>query len=226
MLASIYDYLINAKSEQKELASMVATFCSTDSKILDVGCGFGRNIKALYALGYQNITGVEVNSEIAAFNNKQEIPCITPDEFDKQNYQYDLILMSHVIEHFGPADLVKFLDHYLYRLKNGGHLIIATPLMNDSFYEDFDHIKPYSANAILSVFSGEDSQVQYYSKNNLQLLKLWFRMKPLRFNSHRNNFVKTLWFFQVANLCSAFLFFLTNKFVGKSDGWLGIFKKI
>ena len=98
--------------------------------------------------------------------------------------------------------------------------------MSDSFYEDFDHIKPYSANSILSVFSGEDSQVQYYSKNNLQLLKLWFRMKPLRFNSHRNNFVTALWLLQFANLGSAFLFFLTNKFIGKSDGWLGIFKKI
>ena len=117
MFTNIYDYLINAESEQKALASMITTFCSTDSKILDVGCGFGRNIKALSALGYQNITGVEVNSQIAAFNNQQAIPCITPDEFDKQNYQYDLILMSHVIEHFAPADLVEFLDRYLYRLK-------------------------------------------------------------------------------------------------------------
>ena len=225
MFANIYDYLINAESEQKELASMVATFCSTNSKILDVGCGFGRNIKVLSALGYQNITGVEVNSKIATFNNQHGILCITPDEFDKQNYQYDLILMSHVIEHFEPAELVKFLDRYLFCLKSGGHLIIATPLMSDSFYDDFDHIKPYSASSILSVFGGEDSQVQYYSTNNLQLLKLWFRMKPLRFNSHRNNFMAARWFLKVGNLSSAFLFFLTNKFIGKSDGWLGIFKK-
>ena len=43
-------------------------------------------------------------------------------------------------------------------LEIGGQLIVATPLMSDSFYEDFDHIKPYSASSILSVFGGSNTQ--------------------------------------------------------------------
>ncbi len=226
MLTKAYDYLIGAQSEQIVLATMVASVCDVESTILDVGCGFGRNIKLLNDHGYQNITGIEINAEIVAHNNKHNMLCLTPVEFDQQNNQYDLILMSHVIEHFAPADLVKFLDHYLFRLKRGGHLVVATPLMGDSFYEDFDHIKPYSASSILSVFGGTNTQVQYYSANKIQLLKLWYRMKPLRFNSHRNNFVATRWFLQFSNLGSALLFFLTRKVFGKADGWVGVFKKL
>jgi SAM-dependent methyltransferase len=226
MLTKAYDYLIGAQSEQIVLATMVASVCDVESTILDVGCGFGRNIKLLNDHGYQNITGIEINAEIVAHNNNHNMLCLTPVEFDQQHNQYDLILMSHVIEHFSPADLIKFLDHYLSRLKSGGHLIVATPLMSDSFYEDFDHIKPYSASSILSVFGGSNTQVQYYSVNKIQLLKLWFRMKPLRFNSHRNNLVAARWLLQLSNLGSALLFFLTNKLLGKADGWVGAFRKL
>jgi SAM-dependent methyltransferase len=226
MLTKAYDYLIGAQSEQIVLATMVASVCDVESTILDVGCGFGRNIKLLNDHGYQNITGIEINAEIVAHNNNHNMLCLTPVEFDQQHNQYDLILMSHVIEHFSPADLVSFLDHYLCRLKSDGHLIIVTPLMSDSFYEDFDHIKPYSAASILSVFGGEDTQIQYYSENKLRLLKLWFRMKPLHFNSHRNNLGVARLFLQASNLCAALLFCLTKRFIGKADGWLGVFKKI
>ena len=47
MLTKAYDYLIGAQSEQIVLATMVASVCDVESTILDVGCGFGRNIKLL-----------------------------------------------------------------------------------------------------------------------------------------------------------------------------------
>jgi predicted SAM-dependent methyltransferase len=63
--------------------------------------------------------------------------------------------MSHVIEHFSPKDLIPFLDDYLDRLKVGGRLVIAIPLLTPYFYDDFDHVKPYHPMGILMVFCAD-----------------------------------------------------------------------
>ena len=63
--------------------------------------------------------------------------------------QYDVLVMSHIIEHFQYQDLIKFIESYLGCLKTGGLLLIATPVMNPSFYDDFDHVKPYTHIGIL-----------------------------------------------------------------------------
>lgn len=57
---------------------------------------------------------------------------------------FDLIHCSHVIEHLEPTcfyDTLKEMDRCL---KDGGHLVISTPLMSDFFYDNLSHIKPYN----------------------------------------------------------------------------------
>ena len=58
------------------------------------------------------------------------------------------------------------MDGYLDRLKVGGHLVIATPLMSNNFYDDFDHVRPYQSLGILMVFGGGAAQVQYYARKS------------------------------------------------------------
>src|SRR5437588_11052930 len=122
---------------------LVAAACAASGKrVLDVGCGYGRLLALVKAAGFE-VTGVEINAEIVAANRKAGLSCISADEFKTSNDRYDVMLMAHVIEHFAPADLLHFMDIYLDRLKPGGRLVIATPLMSDYFYDDFDHIRPY-----------------------------------------------------------------------------------
>jgi 2-polyprenyl-3-methyl-5-hydroxy-6-metoxy-1,4-benzoquinol methylase len=133
-----------------------------DQKLLDVGCGYGFKLKLLQKFNFKTI-GVEVNAEIVKVNRASGLSCVSVEEFAAQKEQYDVMLMSHIIEHFNPKDLLKFVNFYLDRLKPGGYLIIITPLFTERFYNDFDHIKPYYPTGLRMVFGQEGEQVQYYS---------------------------------------------------------------
>jgi len=41
---------------------------STESKILDIGCGFGFALLALKEMGFNNIEGLEVSQEMSVLN--------------------------------------------------------------------------------------------------------------------------------------------------------------
>lgn len=87
-------------------------------KILDVACGYGRILKPLTEMGYE-VTGVEINEKIVLQNRQKSLPCLTPSELEKKAEVYDVLIMSHVIEHFAPSDLLKFMDFYLDKLRGG-----------------------------------------------------------------------------------------------------------
>ena len=132
--------------EQAELGRQITRVAARRNKsslyILDVGCGRGRNLKFLKALGHE-VVGVDVNPEIVAANCRANLQTLTVDEARKMSDGFDVLLCSHIIEHFAPAQLLEFLNEWLDRLQVGGCLIILTPLMSPYFYVDFDHVKPY-----------------------------------------------------------------------------------
>lgn len=57
----------NSVSEKKEFttpfqAEAFSKFVKRDSRILDVGCGYGRTLDELYHNGYRNLTGIDFSS--------------------------------------------------------------------------------------------------------------------------------------------------------------------
>lgn len=196
-------------------------------KVLDVGCGVGRYLGRLSAKHF-DVTGVDANADIVGVNRKAGLHCLTTEEFSRTQDEYDIILMSHVIEHFTPQDLLPFIDGYLDRLKVGGSLIIATPLLTRYFYDDFDHVKPYHPRGIMMVLGTDHAQVQYYSRNKLILEDLWIRRSPLSLPHMRGRYVSGLQAtpHQAMMFLSAVLFRLSGGFIGESSGWVGRFKKV
>src|SRR5688572_25198327 len=133
LLRSLHEKIQNLDGETQQLMRLVTAACAASGRrVLDVGCGYGRLLALLHAAGIE-ATGVEINPAIVAAVRKAGLRCVTLDEFDRSDDKYDVLLMAHVIEHFGPADLLRFMDGYLDRLKTGGRLVIATPLMTDYF---------------------------------------------------------------------------------------------
>jgi len=228
MLKKLYLSVVNSDGESEKLLKLMKKYAQRGSRILDVGCGYGRNLDLLLNAGYGNATGVEINAEIVERNKSCGRACVTVDEFNRTADKFDIILMSHVVEHFAPADLKNFIDGYLDRLVPRGYLVVATPLMSDYFYDDFDHIKPYHPSGILMVFGGGGAQVQYYSRNKLKLVDLWFRKSHYHMSFFRSNYVMTpaTRLIQFATFISAFAFLLSNRLLGKKDGWVGMFQKV
>jgi len=119
------------------------------------------------------------------------------------------------------------MDGYLDRLKPGGRLVIATPLMSDYFYDDFDHIKPYQPAGIQMVFGEGAAQVQYYSRNKLALRELWFRRSPKRISYTRARYLPTRahWVLLTLDLLAGAAFLLSARLFGTTNGWVGVFEK-
>ncbi len=194
--------------------------------ILDVGCGYGELALHLRNRGF-NVTGVDINPRLVDYCRGQGIRCISPEEFRKSDAMFDAIVMSHVIEHFMPSELLHFMDSYLDRLKAKGFLVIVTPMMSPSFYHDFDHVKPYHPQAIRAVFNAENPSVQYTSRNRLQMLDIWWRKTrfvyspPMSIAPGEVAFLKK-WECRVAS----WLFRLSGGLISRTDGWIGVFRKV
>lgn len=229
-LIRYYRYIVERDTESRRLVKFVRLTSQNidELRVADIGCGFGRNLRTLKEAGFHPL-GVEINQAIVTTNRGRGLECVTREEFFQNKQVFDILIMSHVIEHFSPPDLKEFIDSYLDHLKIGGHLIIATPLMSKYFYDDFDHIKPYHPEGILSVFGGdENAQVQYYSRNKLALRDIWFRTNcfHVKFTRarYRKLFLITALLHSV-NLFSALVWTVSFGWVGKKDGWVGVFER-
>ena len=100
-------------------------------KILDIGCGGGILCEPLSRLGGQ-VTGIDVseNAILSAKTHAQNMgldinyKCISIEDFNSKNYNFDLVIASEVIEH------VSNRKHFLQMLKqissNETSIIITT----------------------------------------------------------------------------------------------------
>ena len=194
--------------------------------VVDVGCGYGRTLRSLRNAGLRAI-GVDINPNIVAQNVGDGLDCCVPAEFSQKGVLADVMVMSHVIEHFAPRDLLKFVNDYLEFLRPEGYLILATPLLSDRFFDDFDHVKPYQPTGISMVFGGEKAQVQYYGSASLVLEDIWFRRSAYSIAFARGMYIKswTTPLCQIFNFGSALLFRASAGAIGRTSGWVGLFRK-
>ena len=224
-----YRDLLAIDNESPKLVSYVrrALEGNANGIVLDVGCGYGRNLRTLAAAGIA-AHGIDINLEIVAHNRRAGLACDSPAEFAERKLLVDAIVMSHVMEHFAPRDLLEFIDQYLEYLRPGGCLVIATPLAGNRFFDDFDHVRPYQPLGFAMVYGVGDAQVQYRGKYRLELVDLWFRRSPFGVAFARGLYVRswTSRWLQLANLAGALTFRASGGLIGRTTGWAGLYRKL
>lgn len=233
MIKKLYHFIdskLENNAEQKCVLHFAQKVLDNNSSILDVGCGYGRNMKIIKTIirGGGVCEGVDINKSIVEINRKNGLICYTADEFKNIKKKYDCIIFSHIIEHFTPNELKDFFEYYLSYLTDGGHVIIATPILWEGFYWDFDHIKMYHPIGIGMIFGNKDAQVQYYSTVKLNLVDIWFRKNPYMVHYKKGLYVKNFYskFYMCINLLYKIIFKVSFGFLGKTTGWVALYKKI
>ncbi len=219
---------MNYDPEFERAMSWIQSHCDKESHVLDVGCGYGRLFVPLHDKGY-TITGVDANPDIVDFHRNANRACISVNHLRSSSDQYDLIIMSHIIEHFNPKDLVEFMTFYLSKLKEGGTLVILTPLNSPYFYDDFDHIKPYHPDSIQMMFGAQGAQVKFTSEKLIHLKALWFRKSPWLIRKTPALYLSKKpysWLVHAWNLGATMACKMTFGLLGRKDGWLGIYTKV
>ncbi len=227
LLGRIYLALLDDDRENRQMRKVLARLGAGDpaTRILDVGCGYGRVLRLIRALGGR-ATGVEANPALRLAVQAEGFACQSVEEWRAGAGEFDVIIMAHVIEHFAPNELLVMMEGYLDRLRPGGHLVIATPLLSPYFFLDFDHVKPYLPTGILMVFGGGPAQVQYYARNRLELTDLWYRRTPYHVLWGALAPVGARWWHRWANLLGALAYHATFGLLGRTDGWVGVFRKL
>ena len=142
------------------------------SKIIDIGCGYGRWLRYLQKSGYENITGVDVGEEQNRFLSQKKIPVI---ESDIINYlettkdRFDVVTCFDVLEHFNKNEIVELLPLVKNILTDRGVLIIRVPNGEAMFkggimYGDFTHETFFTQRSLKQILSITGfSEVKTYS---------------------------------------------------------------
>lgn len=101
-----------------------------DSKILDMGCGYGRALRYLKENGYRNLTGIDISEDLILKAKKQcpEARYFVEDfEKIKLNEKFDTIFLMAAIEYILTDDgQKKFLKKISACLNENGGIFLET----------------------------------------------------------------------------------------------------
>lgn len=163
-------------SEDKYVLRFLSKYKQSSSiDFLDVGAGMGRFANIISAKENYKLTCVEINEDnakqIASRGIDVKVENILNNTIESR--KYDIVHCSHVIEHFKYPEVTLLLDELCRVAKDGGLIIIRTPLPSAKFYFDIDHIRPYPAQAILSYYN--NPQQQKVGKYNVEFVGIKLR---------------------------------------------------
>ncbi len=128
------------------LKILLAERFSKDAKILDFGCGLGQILQALRVAGFDEIFGADIERQVLDQVGKT-YPVFDASEIDWDKgleSAFDLIIMSHVLEHIRKDHIISHVTRMKRLLKPSGKLLVMVPNAQANTgcywaYEDFTH---------------------------------------------------------------------------------------
>jgi len=136
---NIYKSEVGDKLAVEELLPLVKKYVKVENpKILEVGCGYGRNLFALSHLKNSEVVGCDISK------NELKKAQIKMDKYGIKNVQlslqtdnnklpfvdnsFDLVVMWQVLEHvFSEEEKKNLINEVMRVLKKGGYVLIETP---------------------------------------------------------------------------------------------------
>ncbi|RPI04743.1 MAG: class I SAM-dependent methyltransferase [Ignavibacteriae bacterium] len=147
-------------SHVRRYQSKYAKIFLPEETVLDVGCGSGTFLELLEERQVHG-RGIDTIPEVVRNGLAKGLHMEVGDALSylkKKKDKYDGVMLSHVIEHLSPTDLIKLLDLVFKRLKPNGRVIVITPNFRDievatsNFWLDITHIRPYPLPLLKQLF--------------------------------------------------------------------------
>ena len=149
----IYNWLKNLTLEQKEnvkfnpeltaidtknskSAEMVAEMAQENEKVLDYGCGTGRNIKFIKSNADVSVDGCDIVEQLKKEHHRHEIlrseGSVIAESSKLPNEHYGIVLNSHVLNVIESDSVKKIVVADIFqKLKNGGKAVIEVRTKSD-----------------------------------------------------------------------------------------------
>ena len=184
--STIYFYDTHAKeySELSKKVDMTSVYSEFEKfllpkgKILDAGCGSGRDSAYFSKRGYI-VTAIDVSSEICKIAEKiPEITVINKDIADIQyNKEFDGVWACASLLHVPKTNISSAVFRLIDSLKNGGVLYASWKYGNRERYDkDGRFYSDYNKKTIIELFSNYD---------DIEILKCWITIDALNRKDHK-----------------------------------------
>jgi len=150
--------------DMTEIYNEFTSLLPEKAKIIDIGCGAGRDILYFKKLGY-NIIGVDNSPEIVRLASKYTKENIILQDFTKLDYreEFDGIWACASLLHFNKTKLISVIEKIIEYIRKSG--IIYTSFK----YGDFEGVRN---GRYFSDFT-EKSFSTLVLKSKIQIIKMW-----------------------------------------------------
>ena len=149
------------KAKRKLVISFFKKYLSKkNSRILDVGCGTGKNLAAFSRFG--NVSGIDNSSDAIAFCKKRGFVKVKKGSIEKipyRNSSFDVVTALDVLEH---VDDVKALEEINAVLNKDGILVITVPAFRwlwSKWDEVLYHKRRYTEKSISKILKDSGFQI-------------------------------------------------------------------
>lgn len=158
--AAYTDYLVGMQEQRlKKLIEPINPYrwnirrlCK--GRVLDVGCGIGRNLRYL---NRRDAVGVDHNEHSIAVVNAAGDRALIPEKFHQEfcanGELFDTIVIAHVLEHLDQVQAREILDEYLPYLRVGGQVVVMCP-QRRGFAADVTHVTYFDKHGLTELLEG------------------------------------------------------------------------
>ncbi|MGH4023478.1 MAG: methyltransferase domain-containing protein [Pseudonocardiaceae bacterium] len=129
-----------------------------DRRVLDVGCGIGRNLASLAP----GSVGVDHNEHSVWVCRQRGLTAYTPDDFAAQEVEepFEGLLAAHLLEHLPEGQAGQVLRRYLHHLRPGARVVLICP-QERGFASDHTHTVYFDDDALRQVCQELDLELQW-----------------------------------------------------------------
>ncbi|MHB1004347.1 MAG: class I SAM-dependent methyltransferase [Chloroflexota bacterium] len=128
-----------------------------DALVLDLGCGYGRYVRACSEAGYSRVIGIDISAQQVRYA-RETLGLANVVQADAFGYltdhqgEYDAVLLLDVLEHLELEPSLALLRMVRTAMREGGVLVVQTPNalapLSPHRYQDVTHHRAYSTRSM------------------------------------------------------------------------------
>lgn len=194
--------------------------------VLDYGLGRGKYLRLFREWGLTPV-GVDINADYIEQARQDGFEAYHEAELDSLGQRFDVIFLSHLIEHLDPNQLLALLDRLITLLTPNGRLVVISPVLGERFFHDFSHVRPYYPQSIRHAFGQSNAPLSFGASERIVLKDIHFFRDPWRTRLWRSFYVpdSTLHpFTRRLNQGFDLAWRLSDGCLGVTSSWLGVYQ--